>query len=387
MAGEKRTRPKLNASEQVEAMSNKGIRFVLMDELEAERFLRERNFFFKVKAFEKVFDKYENPEHEFFGRYLNLDFAYLVELSRLDKALRFCVMETALDIEHFMKVQMNCSMMGDAECDAYGIVDQYVAFDARTKLTRIAHENNEDMLKLLRCLSERFAVLYHAELGASQKVRMDAIQLLDETKDAIEEALGGLDLRHIEKSISRLSNSQYSRRLARKYGSLGVMAYWNFFELATFGDIIGLYKYYYFEFRQGKDQRAWRVKQLLFPVRTLRNAAAHNSCLLNTLRDRLSKPIGAIAKMLIDEYEMNRELVTLTRRIPLIHDFSALLRCYDVLVISEHSRSVCASRLRVLSERLSRNKEYFDKQAEVAKGLEMLMALCETFADRLTANA
>ena len=98
MAGDKRARPKLNANQQVEAMKSKGIRFVLMDELEAERFLRERNFFFKVKAFEKVFDRYENLEHELFGQYLNLDFAYLVELSRLDKALRFCVMATALDI-------------------------------------------------------------------------------------------------------------------------------------------------------------------------------------------------------------------------------------------------------------------------------------------------
>ena len=386
MAGDKRARPKLNANQQVEAMKGKGIRFVLMDELEAERFLRERNFFFKVKAFEKVFDRYENPERELFGQYLNLDFAYLVELSRLDNALRFCVMETALDIEHFMKVQMNCSMMDDAGCDAYGIVDQYVAFDASSKLARIARENDRDVLKLLECLCEGLAVLDQAELSTSKEARMEAIRLLDETKDEIEETLGGLDLRHIEKSISRLSTSQYSRRLAGKYGSLGKMAYWNFFELATFGDIIGLYKYYYFEFSQGKDQRAKRVKQLLFPVRALRNAAAHNSCLLNTLRDRLSKPIGAIAKMLINEYKMDRELVTLTRRAPLIHDFSALLMCYDVLVSSEHSRSVCAKRLRVLSERLSRNRQYFEKQVEVSKGLEMLVALCETFAVRLTAN-
>lgn len=91
--------------------------------------------------------------------------------------------------------------------------------------------------------------------------------------------------------------------------------------------------------------------------------------------------------MLINEYEMDRELVTLTRRVPLIHDFSALLMCYDALVNSGHSRSACARRLQVLSERLSRNKEYFDKQAEVSKGLEMLTALCETFADRLTAHA
>ena len=387
MARKTRVRPKLNATQQVEAMKGKGIRFDLVDEFEAERFLREKNFFFKVKAFEKVFDKYENPEQESFGQYLNLDFAYLVELSRLDKALRFCVMETALDIEHFMKVQMNCSMMDDAKCDAYGIIDQYVAFDASAKLARIAHESEEDLSKLLARLSEGLACLDRAQLSTSQEVRMEAIRLLDEANDAIEETLGGLNLRHIEKSISRLSTSQYPRRLARKYGSLGQMAYWNFFELATFGDIIGLYKYYYFELGQGRDLRAKRVKQLLFPVRTLRNAAAHNSCLFNTLRDKLPKPIGAIAKALVNDYEVDRELVNLTKRVPLVHDFSALLICYDVLVTSEHSRSVCERRLQTLSERLSRNKEYFDKQSEVSKGLEMLVALCETFADCMTARA
>ena len=377
----RKVRPKLNAAQQIEAMKNKGIRFDLMGEHEAERFLRERNFFFKVKAFEKLFDKYENPEHESYGRYLNLDFAYLVELSRLDKALRFCVMETALDIEHFMKVQMNCSMMDDPECDACGIVNRYVASDADAKLARIADKKEGDVLELLGRFDEELTVLDQAELQTSQEARKDAIRLLDNMKDEIERALDGLDLRHIEKSISRLSTSHYSRKLAEKYGSLGNMAYWNFFELADFGGIIGLYKYYYFEFSQGKDQRAKRVKQLLFPVKALRNAAAHNSCLLNTLRDKLKKPIGLIRKSLINEYGMNPELVDLTKRVPLIHDFSALLLCYDVLVNSEHSRRVCEKRLRILSERLSRNSEYFDRQMEVSKGLEMLIALCETFAD------
>ena len=377
----RKVRPKLTARQQIETMKNKGIRFVLMGEHEAERFLRERNFFFKVKAFEKLFDKYENPEHESYGRYLNLDFAYLVELSRLDKALRFCVMETALDIEHFMKVQMNCSMMDDPECDACGIVNRYVASDADAKLARIADKKEGDVLELLGRFDEELTVLDQAELQTSQEARKDAIRLLDNMKDEIERALDGLDLRHIEKSISRLSTSYYSRKLAEKYGSLGNMAYWNFFELADFGGIIGLYKYYYFEFSQGKDQRAKRVKQLLFPVKALRNAAAHNSCLLNTLRDKLKKPIGLIRKSLINEYGMNPELVDLTKRVPLIHDFSALLLCYDVLVNSEHSRRVCEKRLRILSERLSRNSEYFDRQMEVSKGLEMLIALCATFAD------
>ena len=52
------------------------------------------------------------------------------------------------------------------------------------------------MLKLLERLCEGLAVLDQAELSTSQEALMEAIRLLDETKDEIEETLGGLDLRH-----------------------------------------------------------------------------------------------------------------------------------------------------------------------------------------------
>lgn len=48
----------------------------MTDEREAERFLRESNFF-RVKAFAKCFSRYVNPDSERLGSYINLDFAYL----------------------------------------------------------------------------------------------------------------------------------------------------------------------------------------------------------------------------------------------------------------------------------------------------------------------
>lgn len=46
-------------------------------EREAERFLRESNFFFKVKTFAKRFSRYANPSSEHFDSYISLDFAAL----------------------------------------------------------------------------------------------------------------------------------------------------------------------------------------------------------------------------------------------------------------------------------------------------------------------
>jgi hypothetical protein len=72
-----RERPLIGAAQQVRHLKDRGVRFELTDEREAERFLRESNFFFKVKAFAKCFSRYTNPDSEHFGSYINLDFAHL----------------------------------------------------------------------------------------------------------------------------------------------------------------------------------------------------------------------------------------------------------------------------------------------------------------------
>lgn len=56
-----RERPLIDAAQQVSHLKDRGVRFELMDEREAERFLRESNFFFKVKAFAKCVSRYTNP--------------------------------------------------------------------------------------------------------------------------------------------------------------------------------------------------------------------------------------------------------------------------------------------------------------------------------------
>lgn len=56
-----RERPLIDAAQQVSHLKDRGVRFELMDEWEAEQFLRESNFFFKMKAFARRFPCYANP--------------------------------------------------------------------------------------------------------------------------------------------------------------------------------------------------------------------------------------------------------------------------------------------------------------------------------------
>ena len=77
---------------------------------DAERFLADRNYFFKLKAFAKNYNKrFAGGDAK--GRYIGLDFAYLVELSRIDKQLRDLVLDLTLDIEHYLKVRINRSAL------------------------------------------------------------------------------------------------------------------------------------------------------------------------------------------------------------------------------------------------------------------------------------
>ena len=93
-------RPLISAERQVAHLAEWGVRFDIMGPEDAIVFLRDKNFFFKVKAFAKCFSRYRDPTSENYGRYVNLDFAYLAELTRLDHHLRELVLSMTLDIEH-----------------------------------------------------------------------------------------------------------------------------------------------------------------------------------------------------------------------------------------------------------------------------------------------
>lgn len=104
-------RSNLSAAEQVVYLRDKkDVTFSYMSEEDAERFLADRNNFFKLKAFAKNYDKrFAGGDAK--GRYIGLDFAYLVELSRIDKQLRDLVLDLTLDIEHYLKVRINRSAL------------------------------------------------------------------------------------------------------------------------------------------------------------------------------------------------------------------------------------------------------------------------------------
>ena len=88
-------KPNMISAKLVEKMRDKkGILFNAMDEVSAEKYLREHNNYFRKAAYRKNYPQYQARPN--MGKYIRLEFSYLCELSKLDMYLRSILLQTPL---------------------------------------------------------------------------------------------------------------------------------------------------------------------------------------------------------------------------------------------------------------------------------------------------
>lgn len=246
----------------------------------ASAYLSESSFYFRVAAYRenwKVVDNENTSSH-----YSNLDFSDLVDLEHLDEKLRNIILFMTLSIEQQIKTIL--------------------------------------MDHILR----------------SEK---DGFQLA-------ESFLSHMDYSEIIKEIRRMNSGSYSQNLVLKY-AYGAFPVWALVETLSFGNLLKLTKYYYktqlkgdnalphFSLILDGDKKGNRLFSLLDNVRRLRNAAAHNSCLINDLRvpkkSRTNKIIYVVKelKSQSDSMKVNQIVGPPTKtNNRFIHDFVCLLLVY-----------------------------------------------------------
>ena len=95
-------RPMMKISELVPYLKEKNIKFEICNEYDAEKYLRENNNYYNVTSYKNNFAKY--PCGEFTGKYIDLDFAYLKDLSIIDYRTRLVLFKMIIDIEHYLKI-------------------------------------------------------------------------------------------------------------------------------------------------------------------------------------------------------------------------------------------------------------------------------------------
>lgn len=115
----------LTIDELINHMKDKGIKFNIVDTVEAAGFLRHNNYYFKLAAYRCLYPKVSQGERN--GEYQNLEFAYLQELSTIDMHIRYLIMDMCLDIEHEIKVKLVDAATHNQSEDGYEIVRQYLS--------------------------------------------------------------------------------------------------------------------------------------------------------------------------------------------------------------------------------------------------------------------
>ena len=290
---------KLSIEQQIEDMKSKGICFDIISEQEAARYLKNNCYYFKLKTYEKNFEKYRGTDKK--GHYINLDFAYIKELYELDNILKSMIITMSSEVEHALKIRIiNDVITNDSE-DGYITVNTYLS---------------EDYMRVKGI---------HDKIGKSTLT--DLIQS------------------HIEEEDDKIDE----------------YAIWEIVEVLSLGSFIELYQLYYHTYPSSVPDYI----SFLVPVKILRNAAAHNNCLLNSIRT----PYNI-------SFSMTKEIMTILSKIkgitpetrnkwmsnPLIHDFVVLVFIYLQVVKDSEKKQKCIQSLNdFFFIRILEHKEYFEK--------------------------
>ncbi|MBQ9002442.1 MAG: Abi family protein [Eggerthellaceae bacterium] len=213
-----RDKSMLTVDQQVARLKAKGVTFNLCSEEEAAELLLLGNNYLRLTSYRKLYErKAEGPDA---GAYVNLDFGDLAVLSSLDRQLREAFLALTVDVEHFAKMKVLFNVEAHDE-DGYRIVTDF------------------------------YASLNHTGRNAIQGA-MRARSRDGERRDAY---AGDLIAHHSAD-----------------------MPAWVFLELIDFGTFVG---FYLFCADRWDDETMRQEHYILKSVKALRNATAHNHCIVN----------------------------------------------------------------------------------------------------------
>ena len=223
---ETRLKQMMKISDLIPYLKYKNVKFEFISEKDAETYLRENNNYYNITSYKNNFERYM-IDGIFIDKYIDLDFAYLKDLSIIDYRVRLLLFRMIIDIEHYLKIRiLNLIECIDVE-DGYRIVNMYLQKD------------------------------------------------FDDKKFP----------KKIHNSIFKKVGSEYYKKIFSKYDidkdkKLENIPIWEFLEIITFGELVNFYDYFTKEYNLKRENI---YVYILRDIVKLRNAVAHNSCVLNEL--------------------------------------------------------------------------------------------------------
>ena len=158
-------------------------------------------------------------------------------------------------------------------------------------------------------------------------------------------------------------------------------AVWNIVEMMDFNDFTSFYSFYYDYFRM---KGGW-TKQFE-AVRKLRNASAHNSCILCTFKPSQGfiADYETILELINGKIGVNSATISTMMKVPFLNDFAVLLSVYTKMATHP---DVLKNTLREVMEffdgRMIRHKEYFENFAEVKNAYRFARSVVEFYSGKI----
>lgn len=277
--GNRIDKPKQTAQQLITKMKDeKGISFKYISEVDAENYLANVNNYLRIAAYRKNYQKHQKGINT--GKYIDLYFSYLKELSTIDMHFRFVVSKMCLDIEHDLKVKLLKDIESDPSTDGYDIVKNF--------------------------LDQNAYIIGKLEATSASPFTSDLI--------------------HKYFTINCIFN-HVKHKKENKITAYDDCPAWVLLEILTFGDFIRFYEFYY---------SSRKFPKLSTPVinlvKSLRNGAAHNNCILADLEHGTSNAPSEISQEIakIKSINKNQRKKKLSCR-PML-EFTCLLYVYKLVV-------------------------------------------------------
>lgn len=293
----------LTTDQLIEHMKSKGITFNIISEEDAKNFLQKNNYYMKLASYRKNYPKYRTGSKV--GQYINLDFAYLKELSTIDMHLRYFIIQMCLDLEHALKVSLIAHVEGNPDEDGYELIRKFIGY-TNSK----GQAQNEYILKKIR--GHKF--------------------------------------------------SDYCKDLIEKY--YPYFPVWVFVELISFGDLTYLIAFY-----DKLYSDCIVNNKFMNTVRDMRNAAAHSNCLINKLFEPLNpgqqidSAISTYIKA-ISDISATARAKNLNYRV--VYNFVTLLYIYEQVVPVGVLKQKRYDELKELfNGRMTKHKDYFKSNTKI----------------------
>ncbi len=222
-------KPMLFVDEMISYLKNKNIKFNYISENDALKYLKSNNNYYNLTSYKHNFEKYMF-DGRFVDKYIDLDFAYLKDLSIIDYRVRLVLFKMIINIEHYLKMKILNTIENIDEEDGYRIVNLYLDKDFN---------------------SDKFPKKLH-------------------------------------NSIFKKVGSEYYQKIFSKYDidkdkKLENIPIWEFLEIITFGELVNFYEFYTKEYGLREERKDVYI---LRDIVKLRNAVAHNSCILSDLGNK-----------------------------------------------------------------------------------------------------